>query len=278
MSATIKTHGVTERFVPKSELDLHVEEIKRRGFSIVSGLFNHDELEHARESLNKLYREQAERIGGEDKLLLINDRNIVRSPLMDDQFFLKNMAAHERILAIAKAVLGEKISLFSQVGIINQTNVANYQEAWHRDLQYQHFTSSRPLGMQALVAVDEFTKDNGATVFLEGSHLFEEFPSDAYVKKHECQVTVPAGGAIVFDSMVYHRGAKNFTDKARIAVNNAYTIPLITQQISFASALTAEDADNQQYRELLGCEWAPAPDVDTWRQIRLQRQKKTVMS
>ncbi len=124
------------------------------------------------------------------------DVNIVRTPLVYDDFFVE-MAAHPSITAVVRALIGPKISLSSQVGVISRPDVRNYQEAWHRELQYQHFTSSRPLALQTFVAIDRFTIENGATVFLEGSHLFEEFPSDAFVRKYEWQTEVPAGSTLL---------------------------------------------------------------------------------
>ena len=40
---------------------------------------------------------------------------------------------------------------------------AHHQSAFHRDLPYQHFTSSRPIAINALFCADEFTNENGAT-------------------------------------------------------------------------------------------------------------------
>lgn len=269
----IATHGVTERFVPTSDIDLQVEEIRRRGFTIIEGLYDPAELEEARETLKQIYAQQVEEIGGVEKLQQINDVNIVRTPLAYSDFYLE-MATHPKLLPLVKAVIGQKVSISSQVGILNRPGFKNYQEAWHRELQYQHFTSSRPLAVQALFAIDPFTIENGGTFFLEGSHLFEEFPSDAYVRKYERQMEIPAGSAILFNSMVYHRGAQNHTQHDRIAVNCLYTLPIIHQQINIPNMLGDRPLDTPEMRQLLGYEWNPAADINTWRRDRLKRAER----
>ena len=271
--SVIPTHGVRERTIIKSQIDLHIEELTRRGVTVIHDLYDESELGHAREALGKLYERQVEQIGGLERLKMINDANIVRSPLVYDDFFVR-MAADPRVLAVVRAAIGDKVSLSSQVGVISRPNVENYQQAWHRELQYQHFTSSRPLAVQTLVCIDPFTAETGATFFLEGSHLFEKFPSDDYVRKYEWQSSAPAGSALLFNSMVYHRGAANRSRFNRIGVNNLYTIPIIHQQIDLARMLGGRYSDRQDLRELFGYEWNPAPDAQSWRNERILRAEK----
>jgi ectoine hydroxylase-related dioxygenase (phytanoyl-CoA dioxygenase family) len=273
----ILTHGVRERAISRSQIDLHVEELARRGVTVIPDLYGEEELRRARDLLTSLYDRQVEEIGGPEQLKKINDANIIRSPLVFDDFFVR-MAADPRVLSIVRAVIGDKVSLSSQVGVISRPSVHNYQQAWHRELQYQHFTSSRPLAVQTLVCIDPFTAETGATFFLEGSHLFEEFPSDDYVRKYEWQSSAKAGSALLFNSMVYHRGATNRSGANRIGVNNLYTLPIIAQQIDLARMLDGRYSDQQELRELLGYEWNPAPDVKTWRGDRLARADRAASS
>ena len=257
----------------RSQLDLHIEELTRRGVTVLPNLFSAQELRGARDALLELYDRQVAEIGGLEQLKKINDLNIVRTPLVHYEFFVR-MAADPRVLEIVRAVIGDKVSLSSQVGVISRPNMKNYQLAWHRELQYQHFTSSRPLAVQTLVCIDDFTAETGATFFLEGSHLFDQFPSDEYVRKHEWQAAAPAGSALLFNSMVYHRGASNLSGANRIGVNNLYTAPIIAQQIDIARMLGGRYSDNPELRELFGYEWSPAADVESWRRERLRRVER----
>ena len=76
---------------------------------------------------------------------------------------------------------------------------------WHRDFNYLHFTTSKPFGINVFFCIDDFTKDNGGTYLLPGSHKFEKFPGIEYAEKHRYQVEAKAGSAIVFDPMIFHK-------------------------------------------------------------------------
>jgi ectoine hydroxylase-related dioxygenase (phytanoyl-CoA dioxygenase family) len=272
MTSIVNTHGVTERHRNGSDIERHAEEIRRVGVTVIPDVFTPNEMDQARDLLEQIYAVQVAEVGGEENLRLINDANIVRSPLAYHPFF-RSVAKHPKMLSVAKACLGENVSLSSQVGIINRLGFQNYQEAWHRELQYQHFTSSRSLAVQGLLAVDEFTQDNGGTYFLHGSHLFESFPSDEFVSKWEQQCRASRGSIIIFDAMVYHRGASNRSSRARVAVNNLYTAPIIHQQFDLANMLGDRSDLDHDDRSLFGYRWRPAEDVRTWREKRILAKK-----
>lgn len=274
MTEAVNTHAVYRRDTVAGDVDRHVEELRRIGVTIIPGAFSRDEMEAARWGLHAIYAQQIEEIGGEQNLHLINDANIVRSPLAYDDAFV-SVAKHPMALAVARACLGPKITLASQVGILNKPGAKNYVENWHRELQYQHLTTSRPLAVQTLLAVDDFTKDNGATFFLYGTHLFENFPSDEFVRKWQVQIEASAGSLIMFDSLLYHRSAPNRTDRERVAINNFYTLPILAQQIDLASMLGGAHSSCEEDRELFGYRWNPPPSVLSWRRLKLDEKLKS---
>lgn len=268
----ISTHAVLHRDAVSSDVDRHVEEIRRIGVTIIPNAFTKEEMEYARRRMYEIYDEQAAEVGGEDKLAEIKDANIVRSLLVYDDCFYR-IVKHPMALAVARACLGNKISLASQVGIINRPGTRNYVENWHRELQYQHLTTSRPLAVQTLVAVDEFRADNGATFFLNGTHLFENFPSDDFVRKWQVQGLAATGSIFMFDCLLYHRSSPNFSNKDRLAINNFYTLPILAQQINFAGMLDGRYSSEQEDRELFGYQWHPSPSVKAWRQQKIDASK-----
>jgi len=274
MTESVSTHAVTRRDSVSNAVERHVEELRRVGVTIIPEAFSREQMEYARKRLHEIYALQVEEIGGEENLRLINDANIVRSPLVYDEAFVA-IAKHPTALAVARACMGDKISLASQVGILNKPGAKNYVENWHRELQYQHFTSSRPLAVQTLLTVDEFTKENGATFFLYGTHLFENFPSDDFVRKWQVQIEAPAGSLIMFDCLLYHRSAPNRTDRERLAINNFYTLPILAQQIDLARMLQGAHSSDMEDRELFGYQWNPPEDALTWRRQKLEAMLKT---
>ncbi len=267
----LSVHGVCEWNEVRSWEDVHLEEIARNGFSVVPSVLNNEELEYARHALDRLYDLQLTEFG-EDNLAAIKDKYIIRSMLVYDEFFLNRVALNEQMLLIVKKILGENISLSSQVGILNPPEDKIYQTAWHRELQYQHFTSSRPLAVQTLICVDKFDPQTGGTFFIPGSHLHESFPSDQYVKKHEYQIVANPGDAIIFNALTYHRAGINRSVGVRRAINNLYTLPIIQQQINFSRMLKGKYRQNPFLAGFLGYRWETADSVIDWRKSHLSRK------
>lgn len=268
--APVKVHGVTERRINHSPEHAVVEEIRRNGFAVVRAALTPEEVDYTRQRLDELYADQVAEFG-EENISRINDRHIVRSMLAFDDFFLHRVACNDKVLPIIKTMVGQNLSLSSQVGILNPPQGDLYQTAWHRELQYQHFTISRPIALQSLFSIDPFTSETGGTFFLPGSHLHEEFPSDEYVCKHEFQIACDPGDVVIFDALAYHRAGNNRSQNIRRAINNLYTVPLIQQQINISRMMNGRYADDPFLSGLLGYRWQTSDSVIEWRREHLQR-------
>ncbi|MDY3554280.1 phytanoyl-CoA dioxygenase family protein [Gemmata sp. JC717] len=266
----IKSYGVRETTAVGTEAERHAEEIRLCGFTVLRGVVRAEYLDAARAGLDRLYAEQAAAAGGADRLARINDANIVRCPLAQDDLFLE-LVTQPRLLAVAAALLGEYFVLQQQNGVINPPAGDNYQAAWHRDLPYQHFVSSRPLALSALVCIDPFTAETGGTCVLPGSHKSEQFPSADYVRAHERGAVGDPGDVLVFDSMLYHRAGTNRSGRLRRGLNNVLGLPLLQQQISLPRALGGRFAEDPFLRKFLGYETEPAGSSFEWRGRRLEK-------
>lgn len=265
----LKSHAVKEFHQNESADDFHSEELRNIGFTVIESELTQDELADVRGRIDEVYRLQVEEIGGEAQLSRINDANVGRCLLGYDDYFV-GLAAHPRLLSIAGRLLGDYFILMSQNAIINSPADKHYQINWHRDLNYQHFVSSRPLAISALFAIDEFNEATGATHLLPASHKSEVFPSPEYVERHQRMIEVPAGSIIVFDSMVFHRSGNNTSDKPRRAVNHIYSLPLIRQQISLPRMLGDDYTRDPQLRTLLGYDIETADSTLAWRRQKLK--------
>src|SRR5437588_207301 len=130
-------YGVTEQTVSGTDVERACEQIRHLGYGIIDG-------------------------GGE-QLKAIDEHNTIRLPLAKEPMFLE-LATNSKVLEICSRLISGYTILNQQNGIINPPGAARYnQGAWHRDLPYQHFVSSRPLAINALFCLDAFTIENGAT-------------------------------------------------------------------------------------------------------------------
>lgn len=268
----MKTFGIKE-FTPQlSGDDRFVEEIKLIGYAVLPDVLPESELVSLREKLDRIYQTQLNEIGGTEQLAAINDSYTVRCPLAYDDQFL-SVATNRKVLSVVEKLLGDYFVLMLQNGVINIPSVGNEQNAgsWHRDLNYQHFVSSRPMSISALFCVDDFSEETGGTYVLPASHKIEAFPSADFVSKNEIVMNAAAGSAIVFDSMLYHRGGHNRSNRVRRALNHMYTLPLIKQQISLPKMLQGKYNDDPFLNKFLGYESETDDSVVDFRKKRLQR-------
>lgn len=268
----MKSYGVNKQSVNQSAIDFHLEELAINGYSLVENVLSEEELALIREKLDAIYRLQ-ENTFGSDNLLKIKEKNMVRSPLVYDSFFL-DIATNSKVLEIMKAILGEYFILHLQNGIINLPNEEHHQSSWHRDLPYQNFVISKPLSIGALFCIDDFSETSGGTLVVPHSHRVEEIPSNEYIQKHAKQVIAKAGSVLIFDSMLFHRAGYNSANYIRRAINNVYTVPIIKQQINLQTALHGKYAEDPFLAKFLGYQSNTANSDIEWRQERLNRDVK----
>jgi ectoine hydroxylase-related dioxygenase (phytanoyl-CoA dioxygenase family) len=248
------------------------ERIRLAGYAVVPGGFSSGEVTDLGARLERVMARQVEEFGGEERLASIGDALTARCLVAYDEAFLA-LASHAAVLAICRELLGDYVILTQQNGVINPSGQLHTQLAYHRDLPYQHFVSSRPLAVSALFCIDPFTTDTGATTMIPASHRMEQFPSPAVAAELDTAVSAEPGSFIVFDSMVFHRAGENRSGRPRRAVNQVFSTPIIAQQISLPDALSGRYADDPVLARLFGYDVAPARSVAAWRERRFARQR-----
>ncbi|QPF83002.1 phytanoyl-CoA dioxygenase family protein [Bradyrhizobium genosp. L] len=251
-SDTPRRYGVAEQTRSDTDVERTCETIRQLGYGIIDGGYDGAQLAALSAAFDRAQQRHGGEHGGLDALKAIDEHNTIRLPLAYETAFLE-LATNAGILEICRKLIADYVILNQQNGIINPPNGMRYnQGAWHRDLPYQHFVSSRPLAINALFCLDAFTIENGATMVLPASHRLEAFPSDHFVDTQAVKVTAPAGSFIVLDCMVFHSGGVNVSAQPRRAVNHVYSIPLLRQQIDLPAALGEDFVSTPELRRLLG--------------------------
>lgn len=265
------THGVLERFQADDAYDEAAIELRINGCTVLDSGFPADFIEGLKAALDRAYARQISEIGGEDALGRIGDADVARCILAYEHDFMR-VATAPALMALGTRVLGPEFVLLQQNGIINRPERHNALAKWHRDLSYQHWTSSKPLALNALLCVDAFTVENGATFVLPGTQHVAAFPSSRFVRRFERQIEAPAGSYLVLDAMLFHRGGINRSAGVRRAVNHVIGLPFMAQQVDIPSTLARTGApvpESDAVKKYLGYRWAPARDVTAWRSQRM---------
>ena len=131
-----------------------------------------------------------------------------------------------------------------------------------------------PIGFSTIVAVDEFTAENGGTEIIPGSHTWSDAqlaglydkgldadaPANPEFERQLKPALLPAGACIVFLGTLLHRGGANRSKASRLAFSNQYCEPWARTQENFFLGIPASLARGMSPRlqQLLGYEiWPP---------------------
>jgi ectoine hydroxylase-related dioxygenase (phytanoyl-CoA dioxygenase family) len=247
-----RQYGAIEQTVSETDVEYACESIRHLGYAVIDGGYGLQKLEMLSAAFERARQRHVREHGGAEALKAIDEHNTIRLPMAYEPVFLE-LAANGKILDICRRLISGYVILNQQNGVINPPHSERYnQGAWHRDLPYQHFVSSRPLAINALFCLDAFTAENGATMVLPASHRLEAFPSDRFVETEAATIAASAGSFIILDCMMFHSGGVNLTERARRAVNHVYSIPLLRQQIDLPDALGETFVADGELRRLLG--------------------------
>jgi hypothetical protein len=266
-------YGIHERQTAGDAIAGHAEQVRLVGYTVMPGGFGTARVEDLGARLDAVLARQVEEFGGSARLAAVGDALTARCVLAYDEAFL-DLAIHPGVSALCRHLLGDYFVLMQQNGVINPPSETHHQQAYHRDLPYQHFVSSRPLAISVLFCIDPFRPETGATTVLPASHRVEAFPSDEAAAVLDTPIVADAGSFIVFDSMVFHRAGSNRSAHPRRGVNHVFSVPIIAQQISLPAMLKGRYADDPALARLLGYESGPADSVVGWRERRLARQPR----
>lgn len=145
--------------------------------------------------------------------------DLVNKGQIFDQFYKT-----PRVLAAVSHVLGTNIQLSS----------LNYRAARPGDgLQKLHVDWGETIDegdykvCNSIWLLDDFTKLNGATRIVPGTHLSSNLPQDVLEDQmaphpDELLIEAPAGTVVIFNSHTWHGGTNNKTDKPRRSIHSYF--------------------------------------------------------
>jgi len=254
-----------ERFVDThvdpAQAERDVAEIRRCGFVIVEDFLDAADLTATRTALRPHLR--AEFLGRNDFEGHQTERVyslVGRAPIFAD------LVEHPRILALCDAFLAPNYLLTASQAI--NIHPGETPQPLHTDDVFYPLPRPRSaVSLSTIYAVDPFTRENGATQVVPGSHLwpddavthlltavdFETVPPHARqprtprplppeIAAQLVDVELDAGSVIVFLGTLLHRGGANRSTAARLALSNQYCEPWARQQENYTLSISKETA------------------------------------
>ncbi|KAI9014025.1 hypothetical protein DFJ74DRAFT_771056 [Hyaloraphidium curvatum] len=137
------------------------------------------------------------------------------------------LVMHPKVLAILDHVLNPNYLLSASQAI--EILPGEHKQPWHNDDNYTRAPRPRKFFfVNCFWAMDDFTRENGGTHIIPGSHLWGE---DRYPEPNDpeqgIRFAAPAGSVCLFVSTAWHAGGANTTTRPRMAVACVYGEPWV---------------------------------------------------
>ncbi|PZO89728.1 MAG: phytanoyl-CoA dioxygenase [Sphingomonas sanxanigenens] len=243
-----KSTAGTQIEVDIAVLDEYSEALQRDGFVVLRNLIDADTVAAMRADIKRLF---ATRPGGRNPfeglktqlLYAVVDKTLACNPLVE----------HPAVLGLLDWIFDPNY-LLSQLQAINILPGEAAQPLHYDDGFYKVPRPRAPFGAATVIALDDFTADNGATVAIPGSHLWgAREPTEAESAAVE-PVVMPAGSAVLFLGTLWHGGGENRLDRARLALTAQYCAPWCRQQENFSLSVSTDQVRrcSEHMQRLLG--------------------------
>ena len=211
-----------------ARVDRAVRAVSQNGYAIVTGFLDGERTRRVREELAAVFDLpdhlvlKGKRLpagGGENTIHVCN--LFARTRAAD------HVATDPLLLKVIEGVLGPAFQL--SVACAMRPGPGAVNQILHRDdatygVPRPHF----PVVANTLIALDDFTRENGATRVVPGSHRSVE-PVDQDAEAVDAEM--PAGSLLVWDGAVWHgSGANRTPDRYRTSINLNFNLSWLRQQ------------------------------------------------
>ncbi len=146
------------------------------------------------------------------------------------------MVEHPLILGVLDRIF-EPNYLLSQLQVINIHPGEAPQPLHYDDGFYPWPRPRRALGAATIIAVDDFTENNGATVLIPRSHNWDDRMPSEHDKEKLIKAVMPKGSVLFFLGTLWHGGGANQSEAPRMCLTAQYCAPFCRTQENFSLSI-----------------------------------------
>ena len=204
------------------DTDSAARRIEEVGFAVVEDFLSPEAVEELREGLAPVFDDIGSRQDTEHGQQTVHTHNLLAKTRAVDQLLM-----NDRMLDIVEAVLGPDYQI-SGVAAMRPGPGDERQRMHQDDGHYPIPRRHPPLIVNTLISLDPFTKANGATEVVPGSHLWtKRVDPDA----ETFSVEMPAGALLAWEGALWHRGGGNSTENEyRRSINVNFNLAWLKQR------------------------------------------------
>ena len=182
----------------------------------------------------------------------------------------REICGDERMIAMMRPILGDDLMLSSFAANVLHPG-AQAQEP-HVDYPYwdlharnrwpRALSASFHLAVEAVVPLDEFTVENGATAIVPDSQKLACWPDPSQFQERHIRVTMRPGALLLFPALLWHAGQTNRSARPRAALLGSYTIKSVKPIEDWGRCIDRDEAlgYEETVQALLGLNY-PYPAV-----------------
>ncbi len=208
-------------------LEADMRKLEEDGYVIIESLLSADEIAEIKAALRPLLAHT-----GRNAFEGHNTQRLYAVP--EKTRATDRLIEHPRVLALLDRMFLPNY-LLSQCQAINIMPGEEAQYLHADDGFYRVPRPRPPLGAATVWAIDDFAKDNGATVVVPGSHTWPDGRMPG-AGDRTIKAVMPAGSVVFYPGTLWHGGGANLSAAPRLAVTCQYCEPwLRTQENYFLS-------------------------------------------
>ena len=200
-----------------------VAEIEDQGYTIIPDFIQDEEIARIRHAFDTEVRITEMRAIGTDTGKTLRAHNLLAKTRAVDYLFLDR-----RIRALIEGVLGPRVqinvtTLFNLLPGETKQFLHQDDGLWPIKRPHPHFVCN------ALIALDDFDVENGATHIVPYSHNWHDRPVDQSIDT--LQVTMRAGTMLMWEGGLWHGGGANTSqDRERLGFFMSHTVAYLRPQ------------------------------------------------
>ena len=214
-------------------LDVSMRDLDERGYTIVEGVIPPEQVAAIKAEVLPLFKHAS----GRNNFEGLATRRLYAVP--EQTFACNPIAEHPLALALLDRLF-EPNYLLSQLQVIDILPGEAQQPLHYDDAFYPWPRPRRALGAATIVAIDEFTADNGATMIIPGSHRWPDRQPTAADRDQAIPAVMPAGSMLFFLGTSWHGGGANRSEASRMCVTAQYCAPFLRTQENFSLSISRE--------------------------------------
>lgn len=227
LSGRYKSTAGSQDSVDPAIIDSAIEQVNRDGYIIIENLFSPEDMAALKVDALTRFKHTSGRNNFEG---LATQRLY---SMMAETDIANPMVEHTLILGMLDRIF-EPNYLLSQLQVINIHPGESEQPIHYDDGFYPWPRPRRALGAATIIALDDFTEENGATVLIPTSHKWGDRMPDENDKAKRVKAVMPKGSALFFLGTLWHGGGANLSDDSRMCLTAQYCAPFCRTQENFS--------------------------------------------